>query len=343
VEGRPRTVLVVTGSDDEHAVAVALALAERGMEPVRVDLARLPVHGLQLEQGGARAASVTLGNGAGRIDPATCAGAWWRRPGWPAASLALAADRRRLSGGEWMAALRGLAHVVPGRWVNDPRREDVSALKVVQLEAARQVGLDVPRTLVTNDLRAARNFMASCRDGAVLKCLSTVPDRDGTRAVSPRSPWLRSRLALGPAVLQERLHGLDLRVTVVGRRLFAAVADARAGDSPTDVREGWWNAAAAGGPYTVPGDLARRLLALTRRLGLLYAAIDLRRRGRGDGPWQFLEVNPAGQWLHVEATTGHPITAALARLLAGPRAAGRVKDRAWTLAEPLSPSSRTRP
>lgn len=339
---RPR-ILVVTRPDDEHAVAVALALEEVGLRIVPVDLRALASHGLAIALRAGRPPGVVLRGGSGPVDPASCVAAWWRRPSTPEPPRRAGAGRRRLWDAEWTAALRGLARVMPGRWVNDPGREEVARLKLVQLEAARAVGLDVPRTLVTNDLRAARAFIGSCRSGAVLKSLSSVAEGGATRAASARSAWLPARLATGPAILQERLHGLDLRVTVVGRRLFAAVADARAGDSPTDVREGWWEAAAAGGPYRLPRDLARRLLALTRRLGLLYAAIDLRRRSPGSGEWTFLEVNPGGQWLHVEATTGHPITAALARLLAGPHAPRKVRPRAWTLATPISPSSRTRP
>jgi glutathione synthase/RimK-type ligase-like ATP-grasp enzyme len=60
--------------------------------------------------------------------------------------------------------------------------------------------------------------------------------------------------------------------------------------------------------------LVRRLV---RRLGLVYAAIDLRRR-RG-GEHVFLEVNPSGQWLGFEERTGQPITRAMARLLADGR------------------------
>ena len=90
--------------------------------------------------------------------------------------------------------------------------------------------------------------------------------------------------------------------------------DARAGGNPDDVRADWWKAVASSRPIELPAELARRLLALQRRLGLAYGAIDLRRRR--DGRWAFLEVNPAGQWLQFEAATGLPITAALAALLA---------------------------
>ena len=56
------------------------------------------------------------------------------------------------------------------------------------------------------------------------------------------------------------------------------------------------------------------LLALRRRLGLWYGAIDLRRAP--DGEFVFLEINPAGQWLFVEYATGQPIAQELAALLA---------------------------
>jgi hypothetical protein len=51
------------------------------------------------------------------------------------------------------------------------------------------------------------------------------------------------------------------------------------------------------------------------RLGLAYAAIDLRRTGAGEHV--FLDLNPSGQWLAWERRAGLPITDAVARLLAG--------------------------
>jgi hypothetical protein len=314
---------VVAGPGDEHAVAIAVGLASLGIEPTRVDLADLPARGLALGVGGRRPPRAWLGAAAGWLDPAACLAGWWRLGREPPVRQDAGEPVRRLSAGEWTSALRGLVRVVPGRWVNDPAREEAAQHKVAQLEVARRVGLDVPRALVTNHLGEARRFIRGCRRGAVLKSLCNLEEGGFTRAVGPRTPWLPDRLATGPAILQERLDGLDLRVTVVGRRLFAATADARAGEDPADVRRGWWKAAEAGGPYRLPPALARALLALTRRLGLAYAAIDLRRRR--DGGWAFLEVNPAGQWLHVELAAGLPITAELVALLAGPRHAARAR------------------
>ena len=307
-------VLLLSHDADEHALALGLKLVDLGVEPVLVDLGRLPFTGFTVGLGGERPARWLLGSARGPIDPAAAVACWWRRPRRPEAPAAADAPARRLFDGEWRHAIDGLVQAVPGFWVNDPARDEAAHRKLLQLEVARQVGLPVPPTLVTSDLAEARRFLAGCRGGAILKSLSSLTEGGLTRRTGPRDRALRSRLATGPAILQERVDGLDVRVTAVGRRLFAVATDARAGGDPDDVRADWWRAVATARPIELPAGLSRRLLALQRRLGLAYGAVDLRRT-RG-GRWAFLEVNPAGQWLQYEAATGLPITAALAALLA---------------------------
>ena len=57
------------------------------------------------------------------------------------------------------------------------------------------------------------------------------------------------------------------------------------------------------------------LLETLDDLGLIYGAVDLKRRP--DGTVVFLEVNPGGQFLFVEIQTEQPISAAIARYLRG--------------------------
>jgi len=310
---KPR-VLLVSHDADEHGLAVALHLVNLGVEPVLLDLSRLPASGLTVRLGGGLPARYRLGSMEGRVDPAAAAACWWRRPRRPGSPPTADAAAKRLFDGEWRQALDGLAQAAPGFWVNHPARDEAARAKLLQLEVAHQVGLPVPRTLVTNDLTEARRFIAACRGGAILKSLSSLKEGGLTRRTAPRDRALPARLATGPAILQERVDGLDVRVTSVGRRLFAVATDARAGGDPDDVRADWWRAVSTARPFELPPELSQRLLALQRRLGLAYGAIDLRRRR--DGRWAFLEVNPAGQWLQYEAATGLPITAALAALLA---------------------------
>jgi hypothetical protein len=117
---------------------------------------------------------------------------------------------------------------------------------------------------------------------------------------------------LAPVIFQEYVEGVDLRVTVVGDRVFAAEIDARHTSYPCDMRMVVGEASIRA--VRLPEAVEAGLLALMRRLGLVYGACDLRRRAGGEHV--FLEVNPAGQWLFVEQRTGLPIADALAAELA---------------------------
>lgn len=61
--------------------------------------------------------------------------------------------------------------------------------------------------------------------------------------------------------------------------------------------------------YQLPEAMADRCIALTRKLGLRFGAIDFVLDQEGQ-LW-FLEINPNGQWGWIETRTGHPIAAAI--------------------------------
>jgi hypothetical protein len=63
---------------------------------------------------------------------------------------------------------------------------------------------------------------------------------------------------------------------------------------------------------------------LIRRLGLEYGAIDLRLTP--DGEYVFFEVDPSGQFLSIEQSSGLPISAAVATHLATGRAGMGVRQ-----------------
>lgn len=327
-------MLIVCPPGDEHGVAAAIHLANLGLRPVPLFLGRLPEKGLVVGLGAGRPGRCLLGTAAGAVDPAEVRAVWWRRP-QPAETWASEGEGGRLGVDEWSAALAGVVRMAGGFWVNDPGSEEVARRKLVQLEMARQVGLPVPRTLVTNNLPQALAFARRCRGGAIVKSLASTVEGGCTRAADPDDVWLAARLRTGPAILQERVEGLDYRVTIVGREVFAMSLDARVGGDPDDVRVDWEKVSASARPVRLPEALRLRLLALMRSLGLRYGAVDLRRR-RGGG-FAFLEVNPGGQWMHAEAATGHPIGATLARLLASGGTAAERRPRATVRPSPWLP------
>jgi glutathione synthase/RimK-type ligase-like ATP-grasp enzyme len=145
--------------------------------------------------------------------------------------------------------------------------------------------------------------------------LQTVHAWRETRVLRPAEEVLAEAVRLAPVIFQRYLPaGVDLRITAVGDRLFAAEA-VNAGEYKIDVR---FNTAVTYRPHRLPEDVASKLLALQRRLGLEYGAIDMRRTPEGE--YVFFEVNPAGQFLYVEEPAGLPIAAALAARLAAAEA-----------------------
>jgi glutathione synthase/RimK-type ligase-like ATP-grasp enzyme len=142
--------------------------------------------------------------------------------------------------------------------------------------------------------------------------LASIEEWRETRLVEPEDLERLDLVRYAPVIFQEYVNGVDLRITVIGDRLFAAEIDARQSSYPVDMRmvigEGTVRA------VELPAAVQAALLALQRRLNLVYGAIDMRLTD--DGQYYFLEVNPAGQWLFIEQRTGQPIAQAHADLLA---------------------------
>lgn len=307
-------IVAISDPSDGHARAVLATLRARRVRAVLLDVAELPRRGrISLGYGGVRDAVVATR--AGRIRAADVTAVWWRRPRALVADPRAGAAAARFAVHQTAEALQGLASTLRARWVNDPWREAVASRKPHQLAEAQRLGLAVPPTLVTNDAGRARRFLRAHGPGrAVQKALTATPeDWYPTRLVGADDARRLRSLRHGPVILQAYVPGVDVRVTVVGRSMFAAEIDARATRSPEDFRPVFDDARVA--PCALPPPVARRLRALVSALGLRYAAVDLRRRD--DGEHVFLEANPSGQWLFVERRTGLPITAAVARLLAG--------------------------
>ena len=66
--------------------------------------------------------------------------------------------RYRLS--EWSAILDGIYYVLRGRWLNEPHLIYQAEDKVRQLKIAASIGLQVRRTIISNDPERIGNFVA---------------------------------------------------------------------------------------------------------------------------------------------------------------------------------------
>ena len=313
-------VAILSHADDVHAQAVVAELDRLGAESAIVDLGAFPSRSrLRAEYGPGRPARFTLdGGGAGgaALDLGACRSVWWRRPQPFGLDGVAGGVDARFAYNECAEAFDGLWHALDATWINPPLLDEAAHKKTYQLKVAADVGLDLPRTLVTNDPDAARAFAASLgRGGAVYKPFSATAEAwRETRVVGPEELARLDRVRHAPVIFQEYVPGVDLRVTVVGERVFPAAIDARGSSYPTDFRMAMDEVVVR--PTTLPEPVERGLLVLMRRLGLVYGAADFRRTD--DDRHVFLEVNPAGQWLFVEVETGQLIARAIAETLAAP-------------------------
>lgn len=310
-------ILVVSHAADEHASVVLRELAGMGADARLLDLSSFPRRTrltIAHDQYGQRTARL-VGEDAAPIDMDGIRAVWWRRPQDLTVDPAIARPSHRLFAySESHEAISGLWQSVDAFWVNHPTRTEVGARKVLQLKLASELALPIPETLVTNDPDEARRFLAGRPPGTTIcKAFSATEAlwRE-TRLVTDAERAVIDNVAFAPVIFQAYVEGgADVRATVVGDEIFAAAIHAADSSYPVDFRMDMGSARVE--PHDLPADVRDGLLALTARLGLAYAAIDLRRTAAG--AYVFLEVNPAGQWLFIEQRTGQPISSALARLL----------------------------
>lgn len=310
-------ILLVSHAKDAHLAPVLAGLRRRRSRVALLDTGRFPLRGdLDFRLGGRGRSRIRVASGPATFEAGELRAVWWRRP------LPFAPDRRiplashrEFAWKETAEAFAGLFLCTGARWVNDPEREREADRKVWQLAVAGACGLRVPRTCVTNVPARARAFLREVAPARVVfKSLDARPETwRETRLVGPEERRLLPLVRQAPVIFQEYVPGVDLRVTCVGERLFAAEIDPRETRYPEDFRLVYERAKVR--PVRLPGEVARGLRLLVKRLGLLYAAIDLRRTEAGEH--LFLESNPSGQYLFVERRTSQPITEALCELLAG--------------------------
>jgi MvdC family ATP-grasp ribosomal peptide maturase len=316
-------VLLLTHSADFYTIdLVAEALARRGARPVRLNTDLFPASvKLSARAGDARASHLITESGA-QVSTAEIRAVWARKL-WPPQMDADLDERfREMCVRESVAALEGFLDALhDARWVNDLRRERAAENKQRQLRLAAEAGLRIPRTLVTNDPEAARQFFAETEGRMVAKLLrpltvsmNAAPLFVYTSQVSEADLAGADTLRHSPMVFQDLIPKVrELRIAWVAGEAYAGALDA-SGTSrgQTDWRQAapeecrWQKA-------ELPAEVASGLQALMSELGLVFGAIDLICTPAGEHV--FLEVNPAGEWGMLERDLGLPISDAIARAL----------------------------
>jgi glutathione synthase/RimK-type ligase-like ATP-grasp enzyme len=310
-------ILLVSNERDITTDYVVLELKKRGASYFRLNSERLPDGRVFCRWQSGRPHWEIVLEGRSFVTSDVLAG-YFRRPGAPLANADIAdAVERRYCSDEWSAVLRSIYTAVDDRWLNAPRGIARAEDKALQLAAAHEIGFQVPETLITNDFDRADRFIRKGLTVGKAFHSSFLDEADGesgrvifTTRIDDKKLPTRETLRLAPVILQKEVSKTyDVRVTVVGSRVFAATIDSQIKPETT---VDWRRTSAPDLPHArheLPVDIAAKCVSLAGILGLRFAAIDLVLDGAGC--YWFLEANPNGQWAWVESRTGLPIAAAI--------------------------------
>ncbi len=325
-ESNREVVLLLTHSEDFFTVdRVAEALLRRGARPFRLNTDLFP---LEIKLSAKLTPDGTehlIQDGDSTLNARQVRAVWARKIWTPKMDEKLGSQFHEMCVRESFAAMYGFLDCFQSaRWINDPQRSLEAENKLGQLRAAKEAGLIIPRTLVTNDQQQARAFFNELGGQMVAKLLRplSVSMRQAplfvyTSDVKEEDLLEADLLRHCPMVFQERIaKAIELRIAYVDGNCFVGAIDAsRSLKGKTD-----WRLASPGdcswSVAEIPEQLIVSLRALMRALGLAYGAIDIIKTL--DGKYVFLEVNPGGEWGMLERDLNYPISEALAAALLKP-------------------------
>lgn len=323
-----RRVLIISNPEDEHTVCVTSHLRKRGVETILFypeEFGRELF--LTLSQSSDQE-SIVISNLQGHtIDLISVDAVWYRRP----RSIllddgALEPEALEFARDEWKSALEGTyALLDKPLWVSHPDRLRDAARKPLQLRIAQYFGLNIPRTLITNNPEQARLFFEQCNGRVVTKATGSgwVYSESGddvyfimTNRVGISDVQSDDEIVVAPVTFQEEItKEYEIRVNIVGQQVLAIRIDSQKSKVSKldwrryDVQNTPYS------PYVLPSEISSKCLKLTQYFGLEFGAIDLIRQP--DGRYVFLEINGNGQFLWAEELSGVRVSEALADLLAG--------------------------
>lgn len=190
-------------------------------------------------------------------------------------------------------------------WVNPPSNVLRHQLKPYQSQMAKELGVVMPDTLITNDPDALKTFFEKHDKQIISKPISGMGILNKIEEKDLVSDTLK-RLCKMPIQFQEYVSGIDYRVHIVGDEVFVAEIVSETLNYKTD--KGFFLQASS-----VPEEIIETSKKIAEKMGYVLTGIDWRKRP--DGEFVFIEVNPSPKFMLFEEQCGQPIGDALAELL----------------------------
>lgn len=309
-----KSVLIITNSHDLHADLVQDRISRRGAPVFRLDLDAFPRDfDLSLSVRDGRWGGGLCHLPSGRYLSVGNIGAVWlrKRGDYAFPGTDLSAQERAFATDEVEHIVFSLLYSLDCYWMSHPLAIRGAMWKGEQLLRASRMGFAVPTSLISNSPGSVGDFRRGLPGGMVFKTLSSpflgadkVPAEERgvsglpTTLVTEEHDDILDSVRELPGFFQsyvDKAH--ELRVTVIGERVFAARIHSQADDrTRIDYRD--YSAEILYEAAELPAGVETFCRDFVRSYGLAYGAIDL--IVRPDGGHVFLENNPVGQFLFVE-------------------------------------------
>jgi glutathione synthase/RimK-type ligase-like ATP-grasp enzyme len=210
--------------------------------------------------------------------------------------------------------INNLFAIIDTKWVSHPLFVYKAEDKLFQLKVARDLGFEIPDTLITNSKEELKSFYYEQNGRIIVKPISQTrienketPSFIFTNKITREQIDKLDNFDLTPCIYQKEIEKeYELRVTVVGDNVFSAAIDSQS-DSETKID--WRKKKLTFYKIEIPKPLEYLCVEIVKKLNLSFGAIDLIKSK--DGHYIFLEINPNGQWAWIETQTGLNISEAI--------------------------------
>jgi hypothetical protein len=301
-----KRILVLTRPGDTHATAVAECLKEQGNEPTLLYTSDYPNRAAYTVSFDADGYHGDIRLPEGLLEEPDVV--WLRRQALELDMKMLHPDDRQFATVQGLNFLEGFKYTYAPNafWINRHEAVVRASPKPLQSRLALLSGLEIPRTLYSNDPVAIRRFIRECGGRAIYKVFPTAAVwKEEKRFFGAYTSVITEDILPDDEILQavpgiyqpvvEKRH--ELRVTVIGRRIFAArLLSQETERGKIDFRQDYDHLRIE--PDVLSPGQEAQILDFMDRIGLVFGGLDF--IVTPDGQLVFLEVNQMGQFLWVE-------------------------------------------
>jgi glutathione synthase/RimK-type ligase-like ATP-grasp enzyme len=305
-------VLIPTQPDDTHALYVKQALEKKGHMASLWYTADFPQQQIQTFKFNDNDFSWAFGgvgchiNSQNKFDTV-----WMRRPRKPVLSNMIHKDDYENVSKDVGSYFKNILNVIEPNafWINPVDKLNAVNCKLKQLKVAKEIGLNIPKTLVSNDVDEIKTFINSHKEDEVIyktlypaawreddgKSLRLAYTRNVTLEHLPSDPILQNTTG----IFQKKINkAYELRITYMGN--CGISAKIRSQEHERGIMD--WRYIPTHElviePYILSDEIHKQCLQLMKKFGIVFGCFDF--IVTPEEEYYFLEVNEQGQFLWIE-------------------------------------------